>query len=245
MNALAEKIEELIRIGFKPTTESDYHVWRKRVSAFLTQAIDASVASDFYKIVGEQWRDRRASQIGMLEGLVQKILQESATSVSGSVSPPQVAQETLLSKKVFVVHGHHKEAKETVARFIDGLGLESIILHERPNEGRTLIEKFEVHADVGFAVVLLTPDDVGAPATEPTKLNKRARQNVILELGYFAGKLGRSRVCALYKAGVEIPSDFQGVVYIELDPHDAWRMKLAQELTAAHMPINLEALFKT
>src|ERR1035438_10530705 len=71
-----------------------------------------------------------------------------------------------LTKKVFVVHGHDDEAKEKVARFLERLKLEPIILHEQPNEGRTVIEKFEVFADVGFAVVLLTPDDVGALASE-------------------------------------------------------------------------------
>jgi predicted nucleotide-binding protein len=110
-----------------------------------------------------------------------------------------------------------------------------------------LIEKFEVYADVGFAVVLLTPDDVGAPASEankPASMKRRARQNVILELGYFIGRLSRRRVCALYKQGVEIPSDYEGVVYVELDPAGAWHVRLAQELSEAGVPISLEALFK-
>jgi predicted nucleotide-binding protein len=97
--------------------------------------------------------------------------------------------------------------KESVARFLEKLDLRPIILHEQPNKGRTVIEKFEAHSDVGFAVVLLTPDDVGGLASSPDKLSRRARQNVILELGYFIGKLGRAKVCALYKEGVEIPSD--------------------------------------
>jgi predicted nucleotide-binding protein len=103
-------------------------------------------------------------------------------------------------KRVFIVHGHASEAKESLARFLERVGLEPIILHEQPNSGRTIIEKFEVYADVGFAVVLLTPDDVGAPKDAPTELKPRARQNVIAELGYFYGKLSRHRVCALYKS---------------------------------------------
>jgi len=84
---------------------------------------------------------------------------------------------------IFIVHGHDEAAKQVVARFIEKLGLKPIILHEQPNEGRTVIEKFEDYANVGFAVVLLTPDDIGASAKEKNKLKPRARQNAILELG--------------------------------------------------------------
>ena len=98
--------------------------------------------------------------------------------------------------KIFVIHGHDESARETVARFLEKLALEPIILHEQPNKGRTIIEKFEDYADVGFAVVLLTPDDVGAIKDREADLRPRARQNVVFEFGYFIGKLGRERVCA-------------------------------------------------
>jgi predicted nucleotide-binding protein len=107
------------------------------------------------------------------------------------------------ARRVFVVHGHDGEAKETVARFLEKLELEPIILHEQPNQGRTVIEKFETSSsDVAFAVVLLTPDDLGRAANGPPDLSARARQGVILELGYFLGRLGRTRVCALHRGGV-------------------------------------------
>jgi predicted nucleotide-binding protein len=84
---------------------------------------------------------------------------------------------------------------------------EAIVLMEQPNKGLTIIEKFEDSADeVGFAVVLLTPDDVGGIAAQDSQ-STRARQNVIFELGYFSGKLGRGKVCLLRKGIVEIPSD--------------------------------------
>lgn len=149
-------------------------------------------------------------------------------------------QSELKSNRVFVVHGHDTAVKQTVARFLEKLGLQTIILHEQPNKGATIIEKFEANSDVGFAVVLLTPDDAGGVAKEPLKLNPRPRQNVVFELGYFVGKLGRGRVCALHTGGVEIPSDFQGVVYIPYDDEDGgWRLKLAGELRAAGMEIDL------
>jgi hypothetical protein len=93
--------------------------------------------------------------------------------------------------EVFIVHGHDDGAKNTVARFIERIGLKPIVLHEQPDDGRTLIEKFEHYSRVGFAVILMTPDDVGASATSQEKLHPRARQNVILELGFFLGGLGR------------------------------------------------------
>ena len=128
----------------------------------------------------------------------------------------------LHANKVFVIHGHDKAAQETVARFLERLKVEPIILHEQPNRGRTIIEKFEDYVDVGFAVVLLTPDDLGALQENKSELNPRARQNVILELGFFIGKLGRERVCALKKHGVETPSDYDGVVYTNFDDSGAW-----------------------
>jgi predicted nucleotide-binding protein len=114
--------------------------------------------------------------------------------------------------------------------------LEVVILHEKASKGRTLIEKFEAHSDVAFAfaVVLLTPDDLGMLASgRRKKLAPRARQNVILELGYFVGKLTRERVCALCVNGVERPSDYDGVVYVPLDDGGGWRFELAKELKAA------------
>jgi predicted nucleotide-binding protein len=87
----------------------------------------------------------------------------------------------------------------------------------------------------------LTPDDLGR-ANGSTDLRARARQNVILELGYFLGRLGRTRVCALHRGGVELPSDFQGVVYIEFDSAGAWRAKLAQEFVEAKLTIKIEGL---
>ena len=105
-----------------------------------------------------------------------------------------------------------------------------MILHEQSNQGRTIIEKFERHADVGFAVVLLTPDDVGGLQTDTGALEPRARQNVIFELGYFLGRLGRGGVCAITKGGVEIPSDYSGVLYIPLDDGGEWMAALTREL---------------
>ena len=149
------------------------------------------------------------------------------------------------SDKVFVIHGHDEGAREAVARFLENLKLEPIILHEQSNRGRTIIEKFEEHADVGFAVALLTPDDVGALKGNESNLNPRARQNVIFEFGYFIGKLGRERVCALVKGDVEKPSDYGGVLYIPLDDSGGWKTGLIRELNHAGFEVDANKAFET
>ncbi|MGR6738522.1 MULTISPECIES: nucleotide-binding protein [Pseudomonas] len=136
-----------------------------------------------------------------------------------------------ISNKVFIVHGHDNGARETVARFLERIGFEAIILHEQANQGRTVIEKVEAHGDVSFAVVLLTPDDEGK--VKGGDLEPRARQNVLLELGYFIGRLGRDKVCALKRGQLEIPSDFAGVVWEQMDDTGGWKGALGRELQAA------------
>jgi len=96
------------------------------------------------------------------------------------------AAPTFDLSKVFVVHGHDGAPKAEVAKYIEKLGFEAIILHERPNKGRALITNFrEEVAGVGFAVVLITPDDLGK-AKEAGDLKPRARQNVVFELGFLS-----------------------------------------------------------
>ena len=141
-------------------------------------------------------------------------------------------------KEIFIIHGRDNEIKETVARFLNQLALNPVILHEQPNQGRTIIEKFERHAQVGFAVALLTPDDVGAFQEDTGNLKPRARQNVIFEFGYFIGRLGRNHVCALTKGDVEIPSDYDGVIYIPVDDAGGWKMKFVKELQDAGLDVD-------
>ncbi|MDH5694980.1 MAG: nucleotide-binding protein [Gammaproteobacteria bacterium] len=137
---------------------------------------------------------------------------------------------SLETRKIFIIHGHDSGTKETVARFITKLGLEPIILHEQASLGRTIIEKFESYSDVGFAIALITPDDIGSSTKDLDNQRKRARQNVIFEFGYFIGKIGRNRVAGLVKGEVEVPSDYSGVLYIPFDESGSWRFNLIKEL---------------
>ena len=144
---------------------------------------------------------------------------------------------------MFVVHGHDNLAKMELARTLERLKLRAVVLHEQPNEGKTVIEKFERDASkAAFAVVLLTPDDVGYPVGKPDDSKRRARQNVILELGYFSGSLGRANVCVLYKGEVDIPSDYIGVAYVQMDDAGSWRFTLAKELRQAGLQVDLNDL---
>lgn len=147
------------------------------------------------------------------------------------------------SNKIFIVHGHDEGALNGLARFLERLRLEVIILKEQPNQGRTIIEKYEDSAsEVGFAVVLLTPDDIGSAVSAEAQ-SQRARQNVIFELGYFAGKLGRGRVCLLRKGNVEIPSDLFGIVYTDMDPAEGWKQSLVKELKAAKIEFDANRMW--
>ncbi|RYZ85821.1 MAG: nucleotide-binding protein [Proteobacteria bacterium] len=133
------------------------------------------------------------------------------------------------------------EVQVSVARAIEKLGLIPVILHEQANSGRTLIVKFESHSEVGFAIILLTDDEEGKSRLE-IDLKKRAGQNVVLELGYFIGKLGESRILPLYASGVELPSDVHGLLYVELDPPGNWKFSLVRELKAAGYEVDANKL---
>lgn len=141
-------------------------------------------------------------------------------------------------RKVFISYGQDEEAKTTVAKFVEDLGLKPITLDGQPSKGKpTIIDKFEEQAgEAGFAIVLLTPDDVGS-SKATGKRKPRARQNVILELGYLFRSLGRKRVYALYKDGVELLSNIPGLIYVRMDSDNKWQLKIGQEMVNAGLLI--------
>ncbi len=135
------------------------------------------------------------------------------------------------TQQVFIVHGHDDVTKLDMANFISDLNLQPIILHTQANLGLTIIEKIEHYSNVGFAVILYTPCDVGNKVGLLTGAF-RARQNVVFEHGYFIAKLGRDRVSALVKGEVETPSDIDGIVYVSMDNNGDWKEQLKRELQA-------------
>lgn len=158
----------------------------------------------------------------------------------------EIKIETKLnSEEIFVVHGHDDTMKVSVARVIEKLELKPIILHEQPNKGRTVIEKFTDYSKVGFAVIILSPDDIGYSKLEkPENYKFRARQNVVLELGYFLGRLGRDKVIALFREEdiFEIPSDYSGVLFVPFDKNGRWQFDLVKELKAAGYKVDANKL---
>ena len=187
------------------------------------------------------WRSGQRQSISLIDTMLEDLELDEAEQAPGleaidepiDSEPLQVdAYKTATgSNRVFVVHGHDNEMKQAVARIVERLGLEAVILHEQPDRGQTIIEKIERFSDVGFAVVVLSPDDMGhSKADGPDAARPRARQNVILELGYFAGKLGRENVVALHRGDIELPSDYDGVLYTTYDGDGAWPYKLTREL---------------
>jgi predicted nucleotide-binding protein len=224
-----------------------FHMWSAQVANWLDDEVPVSGLSAEWSglessniVVGtgydpslEGWaRFRNAVQhrLMWLSGLL-RMTNDSSSSAPGKKSSP--------IPRVFVVHGRNDELREQVARLLGKLGLEPIILHEQPNRGRTILEKFVDYSDVGFAVVILTGDDSCKLRDDSGPATSRARQNVIFELGFFIGKLGREYVAALYEEGVELPSDYQGILFTPLDDAGAWKYIIARELKDAGLTVDL------
>jgi len=115
----------------------------------------------------------------------------------------------LNTRTVFIVHGHDTSNRDELEAILGRLGLQPVVLDKQDSMGMTIVEKLEYYAKTcAFAIVLMTPDDLMASGV-------RARQNVVLELGWFMAYLGRERVLLLYSGDVEIPSDLFGIIYLQ------------------------------
>jgi len=231
--------------------------WRKKFSRFLDEHLPGESAKlnaklkhfAFVVLRGESdaemfWREDGEIVVAFIDSLIKDIssdeyepTEEMRTAETESSKDSAPAP----SRKIFVVHGHDDEAKTKTARFIEKLGYEVVILHEQASGGRTIIEKIEAYSDVGFAIVIYTPDDKGNTKDDADKgqLNNRARQNVVFEHGYLVGKLGRSRVVPLVLGELELPTDISGVVYIS---DRNWQIDIAKEIKAAGYDIDVNRL---
>jgi len=241
----------------RPITSAGKQTWETVTRDILSRAFGASSPNvDSVMNVGlyayafgggneQKWEAQRAedmtTRLEIIDGLIELLVSNSTLEKTGSlVTTLETDSPAQLGNRIFLVHGHNEEAIHETARFLERFDLQVTILREQPSSGRTIIEKFIDFSDVSFAVVLLTGDDRGGKFDIPYEDQKpRARQNVILELGFFLGKLGRKRVCALYQEGVEIPSDYSGVLFILLDRSGAWHLALARELKAAGLEIDM------
>ncbi|MBI3141839.1 MAG: nucleotide-binding protein [Bacteroidetes bacterium] len=227
---------ELLKQSFN-NEYNEYKTDYDRVNQFFGLVVGGNRQRDELK----EFKDKVQNKINNLKQLVAKVELIKSEVPDKVVSNSTTSSEDISNNNVFIVHGHNNEVKINIARTLEKLGLNPIILHEQANSGKTIIEKFEEHSNVGFAIILLTDDDLGK-AKKDENLNPRARQNVILELGYFIGKLGRNKVCPLYTKGVELPSDLYGLLYLEIDSSEYWKISLAKELKAAGYDIDVNKI---
>jgi len=147
--------------------------------------------------------------------------------------------KSLSGDKIFIIHGHDDHLKKEVQLLLERADLDDVVLHERPDKGRNLIDKLiEEGVSACYVIALLSPDDYQADGSY------RARQNVVLEIGYFLGKLGKSKVRMIVKKGIEIPSDLQGILYEPYDASGNWRMRLLKEIKAAGIEVNINKVLE-
>lgn len=259
LQKLQEKMTEIDALQKMSYGNESFQLWRNSAETLLVHALGDEVAQTVEFKTISYWPPLIVS--GMAESVYQESyesgLQRARTALQSIYDEVQeyfddqnieqkqaVERQTLpLGKEVFIVHGHDNEMLLKVKEFLTKSGLHPIVLREQPNEGRTIIEKFENEAaSTGFAVVLLTPDDVGRDVNEVNGENPRARQNVVFEMGYFIGKFGRRKVAVICDPSVERPGDVAGVVYIDNTSGNDWKIDLMKELRAAGYDVDPSAL---
>jgi predicted nucleotide-binding protein len=217
---------------------SEYDKWKKFNLELLKRSFDFP-NNEYVKeyenaehSVWSDWVKERKQDIKRQNTVFESILERIPLITTIIENKVENNEKIISTNKIFIVHGHNNEIKQTVARTISKLKLEPIILHEQIDKGKTIIEKFEQNSsDVNFAIILLTADDEGKSNAE-NSYKVRARQNVVFEMGYFIGKLGREKVFLLLENGVDKPGDLDGIVYVPIDSADGWKLKLVRELKA-------------
>ncbi len=244
MKGALEQVEQLLKAGRAFTYENfsikgqygfpshykpEWVAWRTRVigaiqSLFEPNSAPAQLvaAAGRLKVIGNgeaKFELAKSHYLGALEA-AQEVLKNDTF---GEISQKTAKGPVSASNRVFIVHGHDDAAKGELEVVLTEMGLEPVVLHRQPDGGRTVIEKFEDYADVGYAFILLTPDEIAYLVADERKLDSdrskehRARPNVIFEFGYFVGRLGRKRTCCLYKSPVSLPSDVNGIIYKRFD----------------------------
>ena len=234
-----------------------FNTWRKRLTKFLNDympgevaTLDSKLSHVAFVVLGSEsdaqqfWREDGESMRSYLDSLILDVKNNEFDFHQSDIEAKPATQENDSETdftRVFIVHGHDEGTKERTARFIEKLGLQAVILQERASKGKTIIEKIEEYSNVGFAIVLYTPDDLGnvKSKAEDGSLNGRARQNVVFEHGYLMAKVGRNRVMSLVSGDIELPSDISGIVYIS---DEDWQISIAKEMKAAGYAINPNAI---
>lgn len=226
---------------FLPRFIDETNAWIRRVQSILIDGFESRVPSVNFENAPVSPVRQAGTNVkwGNLEALLQSRVAALAKILSDA--DPQSVVPQFDSKTVFLVHGRNTTWNKKIESFLGGLGLATIVLEDQENLGATIIEKLETNANVHTAVVLATADDVGCLEREKDTLGlkPRTRQNVLIELGYFFGKMGRGRVCLLFDPAIDIPSDLSGIVFTQISISDGhvWKKSLRRELLAMGMQI--------
>lgn len=244
---IINEIDDLLDRSIK-SSDPDFRAWKTKTERFLIKAYGED-SYEYKELKNTQftslnWNDEDAERNAIkrcaeglktckaiFENYLEDFLEENKCSVDNGTND-------LDCKKIFIVHGHDAAMKEAVARIVEKQNIEAIILSEKANQGKTIIEKFEQYADVGGAICLFTADDMGK-AKDTTKDALRARQNVVFETGFFMGRLSRNRVIILADNNIEMPSDLSGVVYTDTSD---WQVTLLKEMKQIGYAIDFNKL---
>lgn len=241
-----------------PFGRDRFNTWRRKFAQFLNDNLPREISTLNSKLshvgfvvyrdesdVQRFWREDGETMLAYIDSLTLDVENDEydfpESEDDTELDSSELDIETKKLTQVFIVHGHDGEAKERTARFIEKLGFKTIILHEQASRGRTIIEKIERYSNVGFAIVLYTPDDLGniKENAEKGELKSRARQNVVFEHGYLIGKLGRENVVPLVAGSIELPNDISGMVYIT---DKDWQVDVAKEMKDAGYEIDFNKL---
>lgn len=235
---LKDAKDEINKLKTLPRFSPEFKTWQKKCerlissiygskSVQLKQFSDIRYSFDIITLGIQESEFDEKFQNGLLEAelLLDSFLEETDVS---SQPHENTDRKNVDPKKIFVVHGHDEVARRELVELLEEeLHLEPIVLMDEASGGKTVIEKFEDHTlKIGYAIILLTPDDLGCLKDDFEKhesdlsksiseLKLRSRENVILELGYFIGKLRREGVCCICKDSRSLlPSDLHGIIPI-------------------------------
>lgn len=242
----------------------DYKRWKDRNMAVYRTSFEESESIYYHEFESQIYGIWGADTVKEYKQIIQRQINQMQSDIERSdlfkcveasdlnFGKKNPTNTEVLTNEIFIVHGHSEEMKQVVARTVTRLGLKPIILHEQANGGKTIIDKFESNAqNIRFAIILLSADDKAASVKDldgvddselRNRLEKRARQNVVFEMGYFVGKLGRSSMFFLLQEGVSKPGDLDGIVYTVYDVSGAWKFQLVKELKCAGYDVSADML---
>ena len=246
---LIERAEKLYNSGI---TDHAFKSWRNDSIRFLQKVfgedsheavtfehIGFSITYITYDFFRDGWKEHVLNEkynfkkglktaIFYLKNFESEILHDVDIEERGYKDSNNASHKESHKNNIFIVHGHNGGVKDKVANFISKLGIEPIILNEQIDRGRTLLEKLEEYSDIKAAIIIFTNEDAGSNGD--SEYEKKARQNLIFEAGYFLGKLGNKNIIVIAEQGVIPPSVLDGHPYFKMDQEEKWKTDITKKL---------------